>query len=214
MSRADKPALTAWQRRARTELRNCATANPGNLQIVGEHGVGDDGSYRATIRLPTGELPAEANGLAVNAHEDVVVGIHPTPLVPPMTVVTHNRFAGHSHVLQGDRLCVYLDQSREWNPTLGMTGFLEQLWQFFCDAVAGRFDPAVALFHPVGGVVHQTAGTSTVVIRGPFPDITKPFTRAQLRQRSDHRLDLRWDVAPEAGMALAAVVVMPGDHRP
>lgn len=165
--------------------------------------------YWTTIRLPTGELPRGDGGLVVKPFEDVLVGVGPTPFAPPAAEVTHDRFTGHSHVLQGRRLCVYLDSAREWDPSGGMSGFLEQLWRFFADAVAGRFDPAIALYHPVGGVVHKSEGTPTVVVRDQFPGITKSFTRARLHERSAHRLDLTWAPAPEEGATLATVIVVP-----
>ncbi len=200
---------TDWQRLARAELRALAAAHPDGVSIVASHGLDEEGVDWTTIRLPTGELPKRDGGLAVNPFEEVVVGVRATPLSPPAVEVVHDRFAGHSHVLQGRRLCVYLDPAREWNPNGGMAGFLEQLWQFFADAVAGRFDPAVALYHPVGGVLHQSEGTPTIVVRDEFPDINRPFSRAQLHQRSAHRLDLKWAPAPEEGATLATVVVVP-----
>lgn len=204
-----KRGLTEWQRGARAELRAAAGAHPHNVAVIVERGLGDDGADWTSIRLPTGDLPRGEKGLPVNAFEEVVVGVGPTPMAPPRVVVEHGRFAGQSHVLQGNRLCVYLDQSREWNPNDGMAGFLEQLWRFFADAIAGRFDPALALYHPVGGVLHQTEGTPTVVVREGFPNISKSFTRAQLRERTAQRLDLRWVATPTQGSALAVVVVVP-----
>ena len=209
MSKARHRGLSNWQRLARAELQAIAVAHPESLTVVAEHGLGDHGADWTTIRLPTGDLPKDEKGLAVNTTEEVIVGVGPTHLTPPVVVVGHTRFAGHSHVLEGYRLCVYLDECREWNPTHGMAGFLEQLWQFFADAVAGRFDPAVALYHPVGGILHQTKGTPTVVVRDGFPDTTKPFIRAQLRERNAHRLDLAWASSQEPGTALAAVVIVP-----
>jgi hypothetical protein len=209
LSKAGTRTLSDWQRPALADLRAVAGANPDSVTIVAEHGLDEEGVYWTTVRLPTGDLPRAENGLPVNRFEEVVVGISATPLSPPAVVVQHDRFAGHSHVLQGRRLCVYLDPAREWNPNGGMAGFLEQLWRFFAEAVAGRFDPAIALYHPVGGVLHQTEGTPTVVVRDQFPAITKPFTRAQLHERSGHRLDLKWVPTPEEGVALATVIVVP-----
>lgn len=209
MKRPRAPALSEWQRPAQAELLALAGAYPGGVSIVDERGLDEGGVYWTTIRLPTGDLPRAGNGLAVKPFEDVLVGVGHTPFAPPAAVVEHDRFAGHSHVLQGRRLCVYLDPAREWDPSRAMSGFLEQLWRFFADAVAGRFDPAIALYHPVGGVVHKSEGTPTVVVRDPFPGITRPFTRARLYERSAHRLDLTWDPAPEEGATLASVIVVP-----
>jgi hypothetical protein len=202
-------ALSEWQQLARAQLRTIASENPAAVAIVAENGLEDDGFYRSTIRLPTGELPAADGGMPVHQFEDVEVSVADTALVPPQVAVDHDRFAGQSHVLQGRRLCVYLDPAREWNPNYGMSGFLEQLWRFFGDAAMGRFDPAVALYHPVGGVLHQTGGTPMVVVRDRFPDLNRAFSRAQLVGRGANRLDLAWASAPRQDAVLAAVVVVP-----
>lgn len=94
---------------------------------------------------------------------------------------------GTPHVLQGDRLCLYLDPTREWDPAAGITPVINRLWQWLTDAAAGTFDPATALYHPVGGVLHHTPGTPTVVVREPVSH--RPAT-AWLTPRTTDRLDL------------------------
>ena len=154
-----------------------------------------------TIRLPTKELPTGPRGLRFRDLEDFIIGIGRSRISPPQIDVEHQRFAGYPHVLQGHRLCIYLDPSREWNPQAGMAGLLERLWAWLGDAAAGRFDAATAMYHAVGGVLHLSDGTPTVVIRDPVPD--KPIQRARIQVRTAHRMDMTF------ASALAVGLVMP-----
>lgn len=143
------------------------------------------------IRLDTAGIGVAPGGLPVADREDVVVWFAPGyPQTPPMPWVDHDRFVGHPHVLQGDRLCVYLDPDQEWHPRHGVPGFLERLYRWLEDAAAGRFDPRTALYHPVGGVVHADPGTPTVVVREEPTSPFGPFTRRRLHPRTPLRLDL------------------------
>jgi hypothetical protein len=206
--------LTESQRRARDEFRRIAADYPDSLTIVADGGVDRSGALRITIRLPTRDLPAVDGGLPLADHEDIIVAIPARfPFVLPTASVNHTRFAGHAHVLQGERLCVYLDPSREWHPEQGIAGFLERLWQWLADGAAARFDPATALYHPVGGVLHQSSGTPTIVIRDSFTPAGKTFTRAYLTTRSPQRLDLTWTRPASPDAQAAPIIVLPAPLR-
>jgi hypothetical protein len=161
-----------------------------------------------TIRLPTRDLSVGPGGLRLRDHEDFIIGIRQSRLVPPQVDVDHQRFAGHPHVLQGQRICIYLDPAREWDPLRGMTGFLERLWGWLDAAAAGRFDAATAMYHAVGGVLHLTSGTPTIVIREQVP--AKPFQRARLVSRSPHRLDMTFATAPPPALAMPVLTLSSG----
>jgi hypothetical protein len=163
------------------------------------------GGIAIRLRLDTTMLPPrQGDGLRVaRPHEDVYVLVPDVfPAVPPFVHVAHTRFTGTPHVLEGTRLCIYLDPSQEWHPTHTAVDFMYRLWEWLCDAVTGKFDPSTALFHPVGGVLHRTPGTPTVVARVPVPT-HQAFGTMRVVARSDHRLDLRPD-----GEAGAEVLVM------
>lgn len=201
-------APTDGQVWAREELRRVAAEYPNAVTIVEEHPVDADGGMRTTIRLPTGELASGPGGLPVGQTEDIIVTIGPLfPQFPPVARVDHDRFVECAHVLQGERLCVYLDPDREWHPRLGIVGFLDALWQWFEDAVAGRFDAATALYHPVGGVLHQSPGSPTVVVRDNLP-AGASLRPAYVVQRTPRRLDVRW-TRPAESSDVAALVVAP-----
>ena len=189
-----KTALSTWQQEAIASLRAMASQYPGAIEVITATPAVRDGDASVTIRLPAKELPAGPGGLRFRDHEDFIIGIRPSRLVPPHVDVEHQRFAGHPHVLQGHRLCIYLDPAREWDPCGGMAGFLDRLWAWLGDAAAGRFNAATAMYHAVGGVLHLTPGTPTIVIREPVPG--KPFQRACLLPRTACRLDVTFASTP------------------
>ncbi|MBW4704649.1 ThiF family adenylyltransferase [Micromonospora sp. RL09-050-HVF-A] len=210
---AGKPQLrlTAGQQQAVAELREVVAAHTGLITLVGEPVLREQGLLVVTVRLATGSFTTAEGGLPLAAQgEDVVIGVpRHFPWMPPQPWVNHTRFAGYAHVLLGRALCIYLDTSREWHPDLGMRGFLDRLWNWFADAAAARFDPATALFHPVGGVPHRTPGTPTIVVRKPLDVQGRAFFRATLTTRTPARLDLdRWATSEAAG-DVAQIIVLP-----
>jgi len=200
-----KTALSTWQQQAIASLRAIASQHPGAMTLVTATPEMRDGYASVTIRLPAGELPAGPGGLRFRSHEDFIIGIGPSRLIPPHADVEHQRFAGHPHVLQGHRLCIYLDPAREWDPRGGMPAFLERLWAWLGDAAAGRFNAATAMYHAVGGVLHLTPGTPTLVIREPVPG--KPFQHARLLTRTARRLDVTFAPAPPPALVMPVLTL-------
>ena len=200
-----KTALSTWQQQAIADLRAIAGQHPGAMTLVTATPAVRDGYASMTIRLPAGELPTGPGGLAFRSHEDFIIGIGLSWVVPPRVDVEHQRFAGHPHVLQGHRLCIYLDPAREWDPRGGMPAFLERLWAWLGDAAAGRFNAATAMYHPVGGILHLTPGTPTLVIREPVPG--KPFQHARLLTRTARRLDVTFTPAPPPALVMPVLTL-------
>jgi hypothetical protein len=203
--KATAPRPSVWQKRAIADLRAIAAENPESLEVITPKPTLTDTHALVTIRLPTKDLPAEPHGLQFHDQEEFIVRIPRSVLVPPQVDVEHTRFVGHAHVLQGHRLCIYLDPAREWDPLGGMTAFLERLWTWLADAAAGRFNAATAMYHAVGGVLHRTPGTPTIVIREVIPE--KAFQRAYLRHRTAHRQDLTFAPQPTSGAAVPVLTL-------
>lgn len=197
--------LSTWQQQAIADLRAIADERPDTIKVITPMPTMSDTHAFMTIRLPTKDLPPGPGGLQLRDHEDFIIGIRQSRLIPPQVEVDHQRFAGHAHVLQGHRLCIYLDPAREWDPLGGMPGFLERLWSWLSDAAAGRFNAATAMYHAVGGVLHLTAGTPTIVIREPVP--AKPFQHARLLSRSAHRLDMTFATAPPRALVVPVLTL-------
>ena len=166
------------------------------------------------IDLDTPGFTRGTDGLVVQPIERVVILISPDyPISPPLATVGHLRWSGFPHVLQGTRLCIYLDPGSEWDPTRGMAGFMARLWEWFEDAIGGRFDPTTALHHPVGGVLHRTDGAPTVVAAPSMPGNLFDggiVHRIGLRPRTDHRIDIAaWKPPYEFGLVPGLLVVLP-----
>jgi hypothetical protein len=205
---APRTRLSSWQQQAIAGLRAIADEHPDAIQVITVTPTVNDTHAFVTIRLPTRDLPVGPGGLRLRDQEDFIIGIRQSRLVPPQVNVDHQRFAGHPHVLQGHRLCIYLDPAREWDPLRSMTGFLERLWGWLDAAAAGRFDAATAMYHAAGGVLHLTHGTPTIVIREPVP--AKPFQRARLVSRSPRRLDMTFAAAPPPALAMPVLTLSSG----
>ncbi|MET9519956.1 ThiF family adenylyltransferase [Streptomyces sp. NPDC002994] len=189
MSKHKPPAArpSPSQRRLLDQLTALAAAHDPDLRITGRPRTDADGLVTVPISVRTGGMPHAHGGLQLKESEDFLLTLPATPMIPPQVRTPHIRFAGTPHVLQGNRLCLYLDPAREWDPAAGITPIVNRLWQWLTDAAAGTFDPATALYHPVGGVLHHTPGTPTVVVREP---ISHRPTTAWLTQRTADRLDL------------------------
>jgi hypothetical protein len=202
-----KRCPSAWQRQVLRDLRVAADAFPDEVGMMGGHQLGGDGTMRLRLRLRTAEIPRVAGGLPLEDHENVIVCVGPTDLTPPRVEVDHDRFVGYPHVLQGRRLCLYLDVSREWDPINGFGGFLDRLFGWFADAAGARFDAQTALYHAVGGVLHAADGARTVVVRQPL----RPRTRAQhgwLVCRTPHRWDLTLERPADSTVTDHAPVIL------
>ena len=203
--------LAETQRAATEEVKRLTdSSNQITLTATGEW----RGYAALNIEIDTSDFTRRTGGLQAQPRERVTVLIasnHPT--TPPLATVEHLRWAGFPHVLQGTRLCLYLDPGTEWDPTRGMQGFLRRLWEWFEDAIGGRFDAATALYHPVGGVLHRTEGAPTMVATLSIPgDVSDNgiVRRIGLRSRTDHRVDIAsWASPFEPGLLPGLLVVLP-----
>lgn len=59
---------------------------------------------------------------------------------PPAVWVDHERFLGGAHVMSGYHVCLYLDESREWDPGDGIRGPLGRLWSWLADTAGNKFN--------------------------------------------------------------------------
>lgn len=175
------------QRRLLEELTALATAHEPDLRITGRARTDTDGLVTVPISVRTCDMPHTPGGLQLKESEDFLLTLPATSMIPPQVQTPHIRFAGTPHVLQGNRLCLYLDPAQEWDPAAGITPVINRLWEWLTDAAVGTFDAATALYHPVGGVLHHTPGTPTVVVREP---LSHRSATAWLTQRTTDRLDL------------------------
>ncbi len=211
MTRSAVSDLVEAQRIAVEEVKSF-TNSSNQIKLINEAEC--NGCVEFNIEINTRGFYRRPGGLAVQLHERVTVLLGGGyPAVPPFAFVKHIRWAGFPHVIRGNRLCIYLDPGTEWDPTQGMQGFLLRLWEWFEDAVGGQFDPTTALYHPVGGVLHRTAGSPTMVAALSIPaDISEERVvhRIGLRPRTDHRIDIAaWKAPYEPDLIPGLLVCLP-----
>lgn len=173
-----------------SDLQALAKEFPDTLKILKPDFDSDNNESIIPIILHLEDLKAVPTGLRLRPSEQVYIRVPSNFFQPPQAEVTHNRFLGYPHVLQGRRLCIFLDPSREWEPHHGARGFMQRLWEWLADAAQGAFDSSKALYHAVGGVLHRTPDTPTIVYREHPP--TRALSIGQLIERSPHRLDFSW----------------------
>jgi hypothetical protein len=195
------------------ELRRLLAAG-GDIELLGDPSM-IQSAMVCPLRIATGSLERGEGGLKVQAFEDVLVAVDASyPVRPPRVEVLHDRWLMFPHVMQGSRLCVFLDHDREWDPAAGMACLLNRLWTWFEDAVAGRFDPRTSLYHGVGGVQHVGQGAQTLVVAAPLTCANPGIYPVAIRERSARRLDLvAWGVragaADISGLAVVADGALP-----
>lgn len=202
MSRRKSVNLAPWQASALRDLKEAARRNRADLH-VGKPSVEADGDVRVEIELDTSSIVRGEGGVALRDRESFTLRIPASPFVPPAVDVAHTRFLGVPHVLQGTRLCIYLDPSREWHPLAGITPMIERLWGWLVEAAAGGFSAGDAMYHAVGGVLHRAPDTPTVVAREEVG--TRRYAMSSLAQRSELRFDLHASDPDAAAMPLVGL---------
>lgn len=209
------PDLTDHQARIVAELEHLSSNK--SIAVVGH--FTSDADLVVAVDVNTASFTKIEGGLPTNPRERLYLVV-PTayPWIPPQACIDHHRWDGYPHVLQGSRLCLYLDPATEWNPLGGMRAYFERLWDWLADAIANRFDPATALYHPVGGVFHRSDGAPTIVVATPLRDLSDGFRIGDivLQQRSAHRLDLvAWERSgTQPDDAMSGVLVVLSDAMP
>jgi hypothetical protein len=188
------------------------------IGVVGQASIDPSGLVSILIRMTTSEMAHLPGGLLIKSDfEDIRLHFHEYfPAALPLATVDHERWVGEPHVLQGNRLCVFLDPSREWRPEQGMRGYLERLHQWLVDAALGGFDAETALYYPVGGILHQSKGTPLFVVRQSLSKLErKMLRRVQVLERSEERADLvAWSSETKVSAARAGLAITTADALP
>lgn len=143
MSKRKKPRdqPNSWQQELLGQLTALAAGHRQDLRVTGRPRTGPDNLVTVPISIRTADIPQVQGGLPVKEVEDFDLILPPTPAAPPWVQTRHTRFAGTPHVLEGNRLCIYLDPTREWDPRAGIASVVNRLWEWITDATANKFDP-------------------------------------------------------------------------
>lgn len=202
---ADAVAATPrseWQSTVLRHLLTIASEYPEEVKLG--RVVDADGLLHVELGLVTDSLIRAPGTPELLSLEPFVVSVRTDGAQPPVVSVTHERFLGIAHVMSGYQLCLYLDPAREWDPADGIRAVLGRLWDWLAKVAGDKFDAGTALYHAVGGVLHVTAGTPTVVVRD-LPALTERVTGAFLHRRTPHRLDLLLDRSDESDLYVPVV---------
>lgn len=191
------PALTKWQRRCLAQLKASASQLPDTLRILDSGTVDDEsGTLHVSFALTTSEIETVPAGLPLQDEETFILAVGRTDERPPVVYVDHFRFLGHPHVLAGFQFCLYLDESREWDPEQGINGtpngVLNRLWRWLTKAAKAQFNPNEALYHAVGGLPHlsRTGLPLPPIVIRDLPPQHGRVASSWLTRRSDWCLQL------------------------
>lgn len=172
---------TEWQRLLLADLDAVASEYP-EIQIEGNPRW-RDGVCAVAISVDTTSFPKSPKArIRLRDRERFHITLLRDERRPPSVWVDHERFLGGAHVMSGYYLCLYLDESREWDPGDGLRGTLERLWSWLEDTAGNKFKLDEDLFYAVGGTLHLTPGTPTIVVRD-LPMTTVRTTQMYLRPR-------------------------------
>lgn len=144
------------------------------------------------VVIDTSNIRGVLRGMPIGATEEVflVLGDQYPDIPPTIYVDGDERFLGYPHVILGRILCVFLDPSREWHPTFGVTEVIHRTWEWFNSAAKDQFDPRSSLFHAIGGANPVTVGYPTVVVESAPPSGLPLISQAVLIEKTPLRLDL------------------------
>jgi len=189
--------LTTWQARCLSQLKASANQQPDTLNLSGGRYLDEETrTLHVPFTLNTSEIKPVPQGLPLEGEEAFVLAIAADDERPPAVYVEHIRFLGHPHVLSGFLLCLYLDETREWDPNQGINGgpngVLNRLWRWLTTAAKAEFNAYDALYHAVGGIPHlsRTSLPVALIVVRDLPPVRGRAASAWLVPRSEWCLQL------------------------
>lgn len=203
------PDRTEGQQLAISQVHAVARASEGSVAIRGvQEPTAEDASVYVEVSLRCSDIEQTQTGVRLRDRERFRIRIPPDfPFVQPSASSTHRRWAGTAHVHWGRLLCLY-QASSEWDPGLGMYGFLERLWLWLTKAARGQLDPEDAPLHPP--MIYGKGGSLLFVASADAPPVTEGawigFARLDLRDQA--RADIvGWEELPTAGASALAILL-------
>jgi hypothetical protein len=198
--------ISDWQRDCLSQIKASANQMPDTIRVVGNETLDEEtGLLHVPITLNTSELESASLGLALEDEESFTVAISRDDEHPPAVYVEHFRFLGYPHVLAGFLVCLYLDETREWDPREGINqganGVLNRLWRWLDNATKAQFNADEALYHAVGGVPHlsRTGIPLPPIVVRDLPRQRGRAASAWLTRRSDWCLQLHATLPDDDG---------------
>lgn len=184
--------MTEGQRLARRQLLSVQAARPGGLEILEMIEPADPaGDLLVEVSVDCAGVESRSGGIRLRPRERLLILVPPRfPLKKPLVATLHRRWRGTPHVQWGYSICLYASTATEWDPSDGMFGFLERLWEWLQAAAAGELDPDGVPLHPP--VAYFTPGTPLVIPRVDTPHVAAaPWLGwAETSQVRERRVDL------------------------
>ena len=187
-------SLSAAHADALRQLRAIERLDPGAVEILSvREPAGAGESLLIGLSLDCRGVERRDGGVRLRERERFQVFIDPHfPFGPPSVLVAHRRWAGTAHVQFGTLLCLYAAEAVEWQPSDGMLGFLQRLWDWLNSAAAGELDPADAPMHPPVAYVSSLAEVPMIIPRADTPAVgQEPWIGGvELEKHFARRIDL------------------------
>lgn len=184
----EDPPRTWGQQEALDQLRQIAAVN-GTVRVLREHQ--QSGYLHVTVSIDCSDLVPNGS-IRLEKRERFLITVPPRfPFVAPQVFTHHTRWADNPHIYWGRLICLFISPSVEWDPSDGMTGFVERLVLWLERAAAGTLDPAGQPLHPP--FASPTAEAGLVVVRANPPSVQSDAAwlgYALLRQMNPGRYDL------------------------
>lgn len=167
--------MTPGQRQALNQIEDIARVKPQVLDIEAiEEPTSTDLSLRITVSILLGQIPKAAGGLPLRERENFILSVPKTfPFRRPEVWVPHERFAGKPHVQWKKHLCLY-QSSTEWNPSDGMFGFIDRIWNWIQQGAINQLDPDGAPLHPPAVYADHKKG-KLIIPRADVPGFSSPY---------------------------------------
>jgi predicted acylesterase/phospholipase RssA len=204
------PERTEGQQLALDQLHAVARASEGSVVFRGiQEPTAASASIYVKVSLRCSDIEQTDSGVPLRDRERLRIAIPPDfPFNQASASATHRRWAGTAHVHWGSLLCLY-QASSEWDPGLGMYGFLERLWLWLTKAATGQLDPEDAPLHPP--VIYNQRGSTLFIPTADAPPVEgEPwvgFATLDLNSRF-HTDIIDWETTPP-GRASALAILLP-----
>jgi integrative and conjugative element protein (TIGR02256 family) len=196
---------------ALAQLRTLARTSGGSVSIGRmRQPTVLDRSLIVDVSISTRGIEHAPGGIRLHGRERFQLFIpEGFPFKAPDAVSTHRRWAGAPHVQFARHICLYQATS-EWDPGLGMYGYIRRLHEWLTRGAANELDPIDAPLHPPA--VYTSVGNTRFIASADTP-VTAGDTwvgYATLADLGVRRLEITgWDTEPQAGHR-ALTILLPG----
>jgi ubiquitin-protein ligase len=196
---------------ALAQLRTLARTSEGSV-IIGHVRTPrlPDLSLIVDVSISTASIKHAPGGIYLHGRERFHLFIpEGFPFKVPDALSAHRRWAGAPHVQFARHICLYQTAS-EWDPGLGMYGYIRRLYEWLTRGAADKLDPIDAPLHPPA--VYTSVGNTRFIASSDTP-VTAGDTwvgYATLADLGLRRLEITgWGTEPQAGHR-ALAILLPG----